>query len=451
MKNYNICMSDDAEKIIDLFESEGYECFAVGGAVRDSFIGKTVNDWDFATNASPDEIIALAQKWDLKSIPTGKKFGTITILINGVGYEVTTYRIEKNYIKHREPRDVVYTSVIKEDLARRDFTMNALAYSPKVGILDFFGGIEDIRNNIIRSVGDSDERFYEDALRMLRAIRFSSQLGFKVDKSVIDSITKNKKLVLFLSEERVREELNKILLSNHPSMGLKGLADTGLMTILFPELGKMIDFNQNTPHHDLDVFEHTISVVEHTSKNLKIRLAALLHDVAKPLCYSEDETGVGHFYGHEKQSAILANKFLKRLKYSNSMIESVENLVNNHMHVYRGEYSDKSIKKFVNRLKPNSIYDFIELQRADVLSTTHRDETSFLDELEKRYENIMERKEAFSIRDLEIDGNDLIELGFERGPMIGKLLKEMLDRVMERPELNTKNQLVELADSFRNQ
>ncbi|MCT4660645.1 MAG: CCA tRNA nucleotidyltransferase [Tissierellales bacterium] len=447
MKSNVIELNDDVESIIKIFKKSGYECYIVGGAIRDKLIGRGVNDWDFTTDANPDQILELARKNSVKSIPTGKKFGTITLLINDEKYEVTTYRIEKDYVDHREPSVVYYSDSLIEDLKRRDFTINSLAYDIEMGVVDYFEGISDLKNRIIRCVGEAEERFEEDALRMLRAIRFAAQLNFEIESRTMDAILKKKNLLTFLSEERIREELNKILLSNNPRKGLDLFVKTGIIEVIFPELKDMIGFEQNTPHHDMDVFDHTISVVEKTPCRLNIRLAALLHDIAKPKCYLEDETGVGHFYGHEKESSILANEFLKRLKYSNEMTESVVNLVKNHMHVYRGEYTDKAIKKFVNKLKPNTLYDFIDLQWADVMSTTHRGETEFLEVLKRRYEAILERNEAFSLKDLDINGNDLMNAGFDRGPIIGEILEYILEKVLENPDLNRKKKLMKIAET----
>lgn len=447
MKSNIIELNVDVESIVEIFEKSGYECYIVGGAIRDKLIGRDVNDWDFTTDANPDQILEVAKKHGVKAIPTGKKFGTIILVLNGEKYEVTTYRIEKDYVDHREPSVVYYSDSLIEDLKRRDFTINSLAYDIESGIVDYFEGISDLNNRVIRCVGDAEERFEEDALRMLRAIRFATQLNFEIESRTMDAILKKRNLLTFLSEERIREELNKILLSNNPRKGLNLFVKTGIVEIIFPELKDMIGFEQNTPHHDMDVFDHTISVVENTPCRLNIRLAALLHDIAKPKCYLEDDKGTGHFYGHEKESSILADEFLRRLKYSNEMTESVVNLVKNHMHVYRGEYTDKAIKKFVNKLKPNTLYDFIDLQWADVMSTTHRGETGFLDELKRRYEDILERNEAFSLKDLNINGNDLMNAGFDRGPIIGEILEYILERVLEKPELNKKNELLQIAET----
>ncbi|MCJ7691441.1 MAG: CCA tRNA nucleotidyltransferase, partial [Clostridiaceae bacterium] len=299
----------DVKIILDTLKNNGYESYIVGGSVRDFVMGLSMpKDYDIATSAMPEEIIRLF----LKTIPTGIKHGTVTVMLNGEGYEVTTYRIDGQYLDNRRPEAVTFVSNLKEDLARRDFTINALALNVEDDVIDYFGGLDDLADKIIRAVGEPNKRFQEDALRMLRAIRFAARLEFHIEEKTLEAIKVNCNLILNISSERIRDELSKMLLSNNSGVALRLLEETKLLGFILPELQKAVGFNQLNPHHDKDIFNHTLSVVENCPLSLNLRVAALLHDIAKPDCFTLDKSGVGHFYGHDKKSVMLTQQILKR-------------------------------------------------------------------------------------------------------------------------------------------
>jgi len=305
-----IQMPQEVHRILDILSFYGYDGYIVGGCVRDSILNKTPNDWDICTNCTPEKMLEVFSCF--KVIPTGLKHGTLTVVINGQNYEVTTYRIDGEYINGRHPEQVEFTNNLKEDLKRRDFTINAMAYNTKEGLIDYYGGITDIFNKKIRCVGNPFERFSEDYLRMLRAIRFSAQLGYSLDAETLKEIKKLSKNIIDISEERIREELNKILMADIPSRGLKLLSSTDLLKYIIPELEMCVGFQQHNPNHDKDVFNHILSVVDNTEKDLILRLAALFHDIGKPETFSLDEDGVGHFYKHHLKSSDIADEVMKR-------------------------------------------------------------------------------------------------------------------------------------------
>ena len=282
---------NDVRAILDTLKINGYEGYIVGGSVRDATMGTFPKDYDITTNALPEVITKIFYK----TIPTGIKHGTITVMINAVGYEVTTYRIDGEYLDNRRPSGVTFVSSLEEDLARRDFTINALAYNAQDGLIDYFGGIRDLENKIIRAVGEPDKRFKEDALRMLRAIRFAASLDFDIEEKTMLAIKNNYNLISNISNERIRDELFKMLVSNNTTKALKLLEETKLLQVILPELQLSVGFNQQNPHHDKDIFSHILVVVEKCPPVLNIRMAALLHDIAKPDCFTIDASGIDIF------------------------------------------------------------------------------------------------------------------------------------------------------------
>ena len=341
----------DVNRILELLYFYGYDAYIVGGCVRDSILNRTPNDWDICTNCSPEKMLDIFSSF--KVIPTGLKHGTVTVVINNENYEVTTYRIDGEYIDGRHPESVVFTNELKEDLRRRDFTINAMAYNDKVGLVDYYGGIQDISNKIIKCVGKPLERFSEDYLRMLRAIRFSTQLGYALDINTHKAIEQLSKNINSVSSERIREELNKILMSDVPSQGFKLLKNTEILKHIIPELEICVGFQQHNPHHNKDVFNHILSVIDNTENDLILRLSALFHDIGKPETFSLDEEGIGHFYGHNVKSSDVTKKVMKRLKYDNKSIEQVAVLVKEHMSNY-DHIKDKTIKRLINFLQRRS-------------------------------------------------------------------------------------------------
>jgi tRNA nucleotidyltransferase (CCA-adding enzyme) len=436
----------DVEFIIDKFYENNYEAFIVGGCVRDSIRGVAPHDYDITTNALPEKIQELFEK----TIPTGIKHGTITVLIDGNSYEVTTYRIDGDYIDNRRPESVEFVSDIKEDLSRRDFTINAMAYNYNEGLVDYFSGNEDLQNKLIKAVGEPDKRFNEDALRMMRAIRFAAQLGFTIEAKTLASIKKNNALINNISAERIRDEFIKIIISDNPSLGLRLLADTGILKHILPELAQCIGFDQHTPYHDKDIFNHTLSVVEKVPNLAYLRLAALFHDIAKPICFTLDENNVGHFYGHNNKGENLTRKILRRLRVDNLTTDTTCTLVKEHMNVLV-DPTDIALKRMINRVGKGLVFDLFKLQRADILSSAppflYLQHVAIM---ENKINEILNSKAPLSSKELAVNGNDLIsELALKPGKHLGELLNYLLEKVLKDPSLNNREKLFELAKEYQ--
>ncbi|MBW9151193.1 CCA tRNA nucleotidyltransferase [Clostridium estertheticum] len=433
---------NDVKVILDTLKNNGYESYIVGGSVRDATIGKDVpKDYDITTNALPEEIIRIFDK----TVPTGIKHGTITVMINGEGYEVTTYRIDGEYLDNRRPSGVTFVSNLEEDLARRDFTINALAFNEVDGLIDSFDGISDLKNKIIRAVGEPNKRFKEDALRMLRAIRFAASLDFDIEEKTMIAIKMNCNLISNVSTERIRDELCKMLVSNKTTKAFKLLEETKLLQIILPELQLTVGFNQQNPHHDKDVFSHILAVVEKCPPVLNIRMAGLLHDIAKPDCFIIDVSGIGHFYDHDRKGTKIAGQILRRLKFDNESITEIEILVKEHMNILT-KPTAISVKRLINRTSMNLVFSLFALQRADALGS--RFPQIRLDEInrvEKQTIAIIESKAPLSIKELAVNGKDLMnEFSIKPGTQIGVMLKFLLNIVLENSELNTKDKLLSI-------
>ncbi|MGH4124197.1 MAG: CCA tRNA nucleotidyltransferase [Clostridium sp.] len=431
---------NDVKMILDTLKSNGYESYIVGGSIRDFINGTSMpKDYDIATNALPEEIIKLFDK----TVPTGIKHGTVTVMIGGEGFEVTTYRVDGEYLDSRRPEEVTFVSNLKEDLARRDFTINAMAFNEQQGVIDYFGGIEDLNNKIIRAVGEPNKRFQEDALRMLRAIRFAARLDFQIEEKTLKAISANANLILNISSERTRDELCKILVSNNSTKALRLLEETKILEFILPELQKTVGFNQKNPHHDKDVFQHTLAVMENCPRSLNLRIAALLHDIAKPDCFTIDKSGVGHFYGHDKKGVILCQQILRRLKFDNESISEISILVNEHMNVL-AKPTDASVKRLINRVSVDLVGDLFTLQRADALGSPFPEiRLEEISRVEEKATAILESKVPLSIKDLSINGGDLMrECSLKTGKEIGDMLRFLLDKTLENPELNSKEKLL---------
>jgi tRNA nucleotidyltransferase (CCA-adding enzyme) len=437
-----IDIKNDVNDIMNYLLEKSYKVFIVGGCIRDILMSKKINDWDLTTDAEPEKIISIFSETEFKVIDISKKHGTIVLIRNGNSYEITTFRIDGNYIDNRRPSYVKFTKNINDDLKRRDFTMNALAYSNDTGLIDLFGGKKDIENKVIKCVGVPEIKFNEDALRMLRAIRFSSQLNFIVENKTLNAIKDNVDLINNLSKERVREEFNKILLSRNSIEGIMLLKDLKILEIIIPELKECYEFDQHNPNHNKDVFAHTLEVVRLVDNVLVLKLAALFHDIGKPKSFFLDEKNIGHFYGHDKKSGEMTKIILKRLRYSNDIINQVFKLVNEHMVVYRDEFSNKAVKKLMSRV---NIDYLVELQIADIKSTANPYKYQHVLKLKERCEKIINNNEPMKISDLNINGYDLIKLGFEQNKIIGEILNELLEIVLEESELNTKKNLLRIV------
>lgn len=428
----HIKIPDKVKFIIDTFYENNYEAFMVGGCIRDSLLSKEPKDYDIATSALPNITESLFEK----TIPTGIKHGTITVLLDKEPFEVTTYRIEGEYKDNRRPDEISFVTNIKDDLSRRDFTINAFAYNSKEGLKDYFNGLEDLQNKIIRTVGDSNKRFNEDALRMMRAIRFASQLDFNIDKSTLDGIKKNKNLLKNISSERIRDELCKLLLSDNPRKGLNLLKDCGVLDVIIPELTSLIGFNHKTKDYNKDLFDHTLSVVENTPNDLILRLSALFHDIGKPKV-------------NDNISEDITRKILTRLHFDNKTIKSVCILIKEYMNVL-GNSTDIDIKRFINRTSKENIYSLLEFQKAHVLSLKNSDLDLYeLNNMKNKIDNIINSNIPLSIKDLNIDGSILTkELNLKPGKVIGETLNYLLEVVLNNPNLNNETILLEKAKTF---
>ncbi|MDZ5255327.1 CCA tRNA nucleotidyltransferase [Clostridium sp. LIBA-8841] len=416
-------LPNNVQYILDKFNTNNFEAFIVGGCVRDSLLNKHPQDYDITTNALPEKIEELFDK----TIPTGIKHGTVTVLIDKTPYEITTYRVDGEYLDNRKPKDVKFVSNIEEDLSRRDFTINAMAYSPYLGFKDYFDGKGDLKKRLIKCVGDPDKRFSEDALRMLRAIRFSCQLNFKIEKETAESIKRNFKLIKNISMERIQSEFTKIILSNNPDRGLMLLRKLGFADLLIKEFNDLKLINCYDAYDDI---HDTYGLLNSLPKKLHVRLAGLFHKV------------------YNSENAVDKCKIiLKKLKYDNNTINSTCNLVEN-INKISSNMTRKKLKLLINSVGAENIFDLLELIKAYL---TYMDEydTEYIDILKDRISDILASKEPIFIKDLAITGNDLItELNYTPGKNIGITLNFLLENVLETPELNTKENLLNLSKQY---
>lgn len=433
--------------IIDTFYENNYEAFMVGGCVRDSILGKEPKDYDITTSATPN----ITQSLFDKTIATGIQHGTVTVVLDSDNLEVTTYRTEGQYLDNRRPESVNFVSDIKEDLSRRDFTMNALAFNDKDGLIDYFNGLDDIKNKVIRAVGEPSKRFQEDALRILRAIRFSCQLGFEIEESTYSAIKENYKLIKNISIERVRDELCKILISDSPCTGLNMLKDIGILEIILPEINSLVNYTPRCNNHNRDVFNHTLNVISNTHNDLILRLAALFHDIGKLNTLKELPNGHCYFPGHAQEGAIMLKPILSKLKFDNNTIEKVSAIIYDHL-VLDVNYmpTDGEIKRLLIRVGVDNIFTLFNLQRADINSLW--DPIPFLkkvDYVSERVNFILKNNEPLFIKDLNITGSDLMkELNLKPGKIIGEILTFLLENILDDSTLNTKESLLKIAKNF---
>ncbi|HLR21457.1 MAG TPA: HD domain-containing protein [Tissierellaceae bacterium] len=425
-------------KIIGKLEDHNYKAFIVGGSVRDLILGKEPSDFDITTNAKPDEIEEVFK--DYTTILVGKEFGTVAVVQEEDNIEITTYRTEGEYIDGRRPSEVVFTSNLEEDLSRRDLTINAMAYNESIGLIDPFNGRKDLEKKKIKTVGNPRERFREDHLRILRAVRFATQLKFNIDYKTKIACKEMSHLLEKISMERIREELFKILLSEKPSYGIRLMEELDILDIIIPEITDMIGFDQKNPHHDKDVFNHTLCVVDNTPLILGIRLAALFHDIGKPYTLTIDEEGIGHFYGHDKIGADMTKKILRRLKCANKLIYNVTTLIKEHM-THHNNYKDRGLKRLIKRVGKDNIFNLIELQKSDRMCSSKDRNIDFLIERKDRIRKILEDNEVYEKKQLAITGYDIIELGYSQGKIIGDILDYLTEKVIDNPELNNKEEL----------
>ena len=444
----NINTPKEVKLIIDTFYRSNFEAFMVGGCVRDILLGNLPKDYDITTSAKPEITISLFDK----TIPTGLKHGTVTVLINNEPYEVTTYRTEGNYIDNRRPSSVDFVTDIKEDLSRRDFTINALAYNEKVGLIDYFNGTDDIKNKIIRCVGNADKRFKEDALRMLRAVRFSCQLNFDIEENTYTAIKNNYKLIKNISSERIRDELCKILISENPSKGLEILRDTKLLEIILPEINALYNFSPKCTNHNRNIFAHTLKVIDNTENDLLLRLSALFHDVGKLNTLTPLNNGTFYgFPGHCLEGSIMVKKILSRLRFDNNTIKVISKLIEHHLVLNAPVMPTKyEVKMLLNEVGVDNINLLFSLQRADINSLDNP--RVFLEKVrytENLVNEIINKNEPLTIKDLNISGGDLISnLNLKPGKILGDVLNHLLNIILKNPNLNSKESLLTLAKSF---
>ena len=425
-------------RALSMLEDAGYEAFIVGGCVRDALRGITPKDYDITTSALPEETKSVFR--DYRVIETGIQHGTVTVMMDGMPLEITTYRTEGTYSDNRHPDSVSFTTSLREDVARRDFTMNAIAYSPVRGLIDYFGGAEDIRGGTIRCVGDPDTRFREDALRMMRGIRFASALGFAIEEKTAAAIRENKERISAVSAERIRVELTKLLCGANVKNVLMNWWD--VLGVVIPEILPMHGFDQRTPYHIYDVWEHTAVAVSETPPVTHLRLSALLHDIGKPPSFFTDEKGVGHFYGHPAVSEKMAEEILARLKYDNVTRRRVVTLVREHDRII--EPTETAVKRALSRLTPEVFFNLLAIKRADNLaqSPNYRDRLETYDRIESMAQDVLERNECISVATLAVNGGDLIALGMKPGKEIGEMLSLLLEQVIRGDLANDRDELL---------
>lgn len=435
--------------IISRLQDAGYEAYAVGGCVRDSYMGRIPNDWDITTNALPAQVKEIFRR----TIDVGIEHGTVKVMMGNDGYEVTTYRIDGEYEDSRHPKEVTFTSDLAEDLRRRDFTINAMAYSEKTGLVDLFGGMQDLKDGVIRAVGDPAERFDEDALRMLRALRFSAAFDFKIEDETAKAISRLCGNLANISAERIRTELEKLICSDHPGR-LRQAYDLGVTAVIFPEWDVMTECEQVTPHHFTNVGDHTIVALEYIVKHFHdidkkedriLRIATMLHDIAKPAKKFRGDDGADHFKGHPEEGVAMAESFLRRLKYDNDTIKRVKKLVR--FHDDTPELTYPSVRRFIVDVEASNMDNLMRLKLADLYAHTdykREEKLRRIETLDEMYRQIIKDGDCLSVSSLAVRGNDLMAEGIPAGPAIGAALSKLLEAVLDDPSVNEREKLLDI-------
>ena len=435
-----IQLPEKVNTIIHTLQEHGYEAYAVGGCVRDSILGRVPDDWDITTSATPLETKSLFAK----TFDTGIEHGTITVLMDKDAFEVTTYRVDGKYEDSRHPSEVTFTRSPSEDLLRRDFTINAMAYNDNEGLVDIFGGMQDLENQTIRCVGNAKARFGEDALRILRAVRFAAQLGFEIEEETKEAIIALAPTLANISAERIQVELIKMLVSPNPRL-LNAAYELGITKVILPEFDEMMVTLQETPHHKYNVGEHTLKAIEYIRADKVLRLTMLLHDVGKPMMKTIDENGVAHFKMHDVKGAEMAKQILRRLKFDNDTTNKVVKPVQ--YHDYRMPAEPKNVRRAMNKIGEDLFPYYLEVRKADTLAQSEylqEEKLQNIKDVTLCYEEILAKKECVSLKTLAITGSDLIENGMKPGKEIGAVLSKLLEIVIENPEYNTKDKLLEI-------
>ena len=449
----HITLPDKVGLIIQKLTDEGFEAYAVGGCVRDSLLGKEPNDWDITTSALPHEVKSIFRR----TIDTGIQHGTVTVMFGKVGYEVTTYRIDGKYEDGRHPKQVTFTASLEEDLKRRDFTINAMAYNDERGIVDLYGGLEDMDRGIVRAVGDPVDRFNEDALRILRAVRFAAQLDYDIDEGTLEAIKELAPNLSLISAERIRTELQKLLVSKHPEK-IETLYKTGVTKVILPEFDIMMETEQNTPHHMYSVGIHTIEALKNSvaydnglsDEDIKLlRLTMLFHDCGKPAAKTVDEDGRNHFKGHAFISEKIAADIMHRLKYDNDTLYKVRRLVKYHDH--RRKLTEPRVRRTIVEISRELIPLWLIVRRCDICAQSMMEreiKLKDIDDFENMYLGIIGRGDCLAIRELAVTGKDLISYGIKPGPMLGEILDKMFEDVLDEPSHNTLEWLMSRIDHY---
>jgi len=434
-------LPDSIQKVIEILRHCGFCGYLVGGCVRDYLMGKPPLDFDMTTDATPTEVMHCFR--DYRVIETGIAHGTVAVALEGLSIEITTHRTETSYSDKRHPDAVIFTKNIEDDLARRDFTMNAMAYHPSQGLIDLFGGKKDIENQVIRCVGDPNRRFNEDALRIIRGLRFASVLGFELEKNTRMALFENRKLLKAISVERLSTEFTKLLCGeNVKAVVINGVKVLG---VIIPELLLMEDFDQMNPHHCHDVLTHTLVALENIKPIPHLRWTILFHDMGKPETFTQDDRGIGHFRGHGQVSERIARLRLSALKMDKNTISQVCTLVK--YHDYPLEPNKKSIKRWLNRLSKPLFLDLLAVKRADISAQApdHPERLETLEAVQCLMAEIISQNECFSRKDLAVNGRDLIGMGIENGPEVGRILEVLLEEVIDERIENTREMLMEKA------
>lgn len=437
-----INLPEKVKYIIDRISAAGFEAYAVGGCIRDSILGREPSDWDITTSARPEQVKELFNR----TVDTGIAHGTVTVMLDREGYEVTTYRIDGAYEDHRHPREVQFTSRLVEDLQRRDFTVNAMAYNEAAGLVDAFDGMGDIRRGVIRCVGRAEERFAEDALRILRALRFSAQLGYTIEEETQQAIRRLAPSLAAISAERIAAELVKLLVSPHPDY-LRQAYDMGVTAVILPELDCCMETPQNHPHHCYTVGEHILHSLDNVPGVKDMRLAMLLHDIGKPRTLETDAEGITHFHGHPAVSAEMSEEILRRMKFDNETIATVRRLVEFHDYGNDVKPTPAIVRRAMNRIGTDIFAKLLIVKKADIgaqSSYLRREKLERVEAWEREYRGIVARGQCISMKDLAVGGRDLIAAGFEPGPGLGDMLQQMLEHVLEVPEDNTREMLFKI-------
>lgn len=431
-------LPEKVNTIITALQAHGYEAYAVGGCVRDSILGRTPEDWDITTSATPQETKALFAR----TFDTGIEHGTVTVVLGHENFEVTTYRIDGKYEDGRHPKEVAFTRSLREDLKRRDFTINAMAYNEQDGLVDIFGGVEDLKRHVIRCVGEPRERFDEDALRILRAVRFAAQLGFSIDEATAEAISDLAGNLRKISAERIQVELVKLLVSDRPEM-MRTLYELGITGVILPEFDACMETEQETPHHMYNVGEHTIHALDHVCADKVLRLAMLFHDFGKPQYKTMDAEGVAHFKQHAIGSEQMTKEIMRRLKFDNDTTRKVSHLV--HYHDYRMPATMKNVRRAMNKIGEELFPYYLEVRLADTLAQSayqREEKLRNIAEVRDCYEEILREGQCVTLKELAVTGSDLIAIGIRPGKAIGEILQALLERVLENPEENDREFLL---------